>query len=300
MKRRLHFHIGLRMIKTAVAVLIAMVLVEVYGTLNSKLIFAMLGAMTAMRPTFQESLSACLAQLVGVLLGAVLGVALLQLPLPGLAQAGIGIVLVITLYNMFHISFAPDLPCLIVVLLCVTADIQPVQYAIGRFWDTAIGLAVGMLINVLVFPYDNSRRVRDTVQSLDREVILFLEDLFDGDDCLPDAESMEEKIDYLDGQLKILTNQKLILRLRTRNVNLELYQQCEKKARELAAQMEVLYQMGRPGILSEENRRLLIDSGAEIPAAEMETEQTRWDVVTNYHVSQILRLRRELLEILEK
>ena len=300
MKRRLHFHIGLRTIKTAVAVLIAMVLVEVYGTSNSKLIFAMLGAMTAMRPTFQESLSACLAQLVGVLLGAVLGVALLQLPLPGLAQAGIGIVLVITLYNMFHISFAPDLPCLIVVLLCVTADIQPVQYAIGRFWDTAIGLAVGMLINVLVFPYDNSRRVRDTVQSLDREVILFLEDLFDGDDCLPDAESMEEKIDYLDGQLKILTNQKLILRLRNRNVNLELYQQCEKKARELAAQMEVLYQMGRPGILSEENRRLLIDSGAEIPAAEMETEQTRWDVVTNYHVSQILRLRRELLEILEK
>ena len=300
MKRRLHFHIGLRTIKTAVAVLIAMVLVEVYGTSNSKLIFAMLGAMTAMRPTFQESLSACLAQLVGVLLGAVLGVALLQLPLPGLAQAGIGIVLVITLYNMFHISFAPDLPCLIVVLLCVTADIQPVQYAIGRFWDTAIGLAVGMLINVLVFPYDNSRRVRDTVQSLDREVILFLEDLFDGDDCLPDAESMEEKIDYLDGQLKILTNQKLILRLRKRNVNLELYQQCEKKARELAAQMEVLYQMGRPGILSEENRRLLIDSGAEIPAAEMETEQTRWDVVTNYHVSQILRLRRELLEILEK
>lgn len=300
MKKRLRFHIGLRTIKTAVAVLIAMVLVEAYGTSNSKLIFAMLGAMTAMRPTFKESLSACLAQLVGVLLGAALGVALLQLPLPGLAQAGIGIVLVITLYNMFHISFAPDLPCLIVVLLCVTADIQPVQYAIGRFWDTAIGLAVGMLINVLVFPYDNSRRVRDTVQSLDREVILFLEDLFDGDDCLPDAASMEEKIDYLDSQLKILTNQKLILRLRNRNVNVELYQQCEKKARELAAQMEVLYQMGRPGILNEENRQLLIDSGAEISAIQTETEQTQRDVVTNYHVSQILRLRRELLEILDK
>lgn len=299
MKKRLHFHIGLRTVKTAVAVLIAMLLVEAYGTSNSKLIFAMLGAMTAMRPTFRESLSASLAQLVGVLFGGLLGVALLQLPLPGLAQAGIGIVLVITLYNMLHIPFAPDLPCLIVVLLCVTADIQPGQYAVGRFWDTAIGLAVGMLVNVLVFPYDNSRRVRDTAQSLDREVITFLEELFDGDDCLPDADTMEEKIDYLDGQLKILTNQKLILRLQNRKVNLELYRQCEKKARELAAQMEVLYQMGRPGVLSEENRSLLAECGAEIRAAEGEAEQTQWDIVTNYHVSQILRLRRELLELLE-
>lgn len=300
MKKRLHFHIGLRTVKTAVAVLVAMVLVEVYGTSDSKLIFAMLGAMTAMRPTFRESLSACVAQLVGVLLGALLGVGLLQLPLPGLVQAGIGIVLVITLYNMLRVPFAPDLPCLIVVLLCVTPDIQPAQYAIGRFWDTFIGLAVGMLINVLVFPYDNSRRVRDTVQSLEREVIIFLEELFDGDDQLPDAEAMEEKIDYLDSQLKILTNQKPVLRMRKRKVNLEIYRQCEKKARQLAAQMEVLYQMGRPGVLTEENRSRLRECGADIRDMRCAEQHTQPDIVTNYHVSQILTLREDLLEILER
>lgn len=299
MKKRLHFHIGLRTVKTAVAVLIAMVLVEFYGTSDSKLIFAMLGAMTAMRPTFRESWYACLAQLVGVLFGAILGVGLLQLPIPGLAQAGIGIVLVITLYNMLRIPFAPDLPCLIVVLLCVTPDIQPWAYAIGRFWDTFIGLVVGMLINVLVFPYDNRRRIRDTVQSLEREVIIFLEELFDGDEDLPDADTMEEKIDYLDTQLKILTNQKLVLRMRNRKVDLETYRQCEKKARELAAQMEVLYQMGRPGALNEENRQRLKACGADIQDSR-QSETTELDMVTNYHVSQLLTLREQLLNLLEK
>lgn len=300
MKRQIHFHIGLRTLKTAVAVLVAMVLVENYGTSNSKLIFAMLGAMTAMRQTFRESLSACLAQLVGVFLGALLGIGLLQLPLPGLAQAGIGIVLVITLYNMLRIPFPPDLPCLIVVLLCVTPDIQPEAYAVGRFWDTAIGLVVGMLINVLVFPYDNSRRMRQILGSLEREVITFLEELFDGDDCLPNGAAMEAKIDDLNIQLKILANQRQILWMRRRKVDLESYRQCQRKARELATQMEVLYQMGIPGCLNEENRRQLKDCGADIRDTRQADVTTQIDVVTNYHVCKILSLRRELLALLEE
>ena len=300
MNRKMRFHIGLRTVKTAVAVLIAMVLVENYGTSNSKLIFAMLGAMTAMRQTFRESLSACLAQLVGVFLGALLGIGLLQLPLPGLAQAGIGIVLVITLYNMLRIPFSPDLPCLIVVLLCVTPDIQPEAYAIGRFWDTAIGLAVGMLINVLVFPYDNRRRMQQILGSLEREVITFLEELFDGDDRLPDGAAMEAKINDLNTQLKILANQRQVLRLRHRKVDMETYRQCQRKARELAIQMEVLYQMGIPGCLSDENREQLSACGAVIRDTRQAEVPTQADAVTNYHVSKILALRRELLKLLEK
>ncbi len=29
---------------------------------------------------------------------------------------------------------------------------DPIRYALGRIWDTAIGLSVGMAINMLVFP----------------------------------------------------------------------------------------------------------------------------------------------------
>ena len=98
-KRSSRFHIGLRTLKTAVAVIIAMVIVEFYGATTSKLVFAMLGAMAAVQPTFKESLESCLSQLAGTVFGAVAGLCLLTLPITHFTATGIGIVLVLGMYN---------------------------------------------------------------------------------------------------------------------------------------------------------------------------------------------------------
>lgn len=298
-RRPIRIHVGLRTWKTAAAVILAMVIVDQYGTTSSKLIFAMLGAMAAVQPTFTESLESCLTQIVGVLFGAAAGILLLALRLPDLVAAGIGIVLVITVYNTLGIRFSPSLACLIVVTLCTTDGIQPVLYAVGRIWDSAIGLGVGMAINTLIFPYDNSRQLRRLVESLDREVIAFLEDMFDGDDVLPDAREMTRMIDDMARQLKIFSNQRLLLRLRWQKEELEQFRLCEGKARELLARMEVLSRMGCPGRLNEENRRRLKANGAEIRDERLLRDPQERDVVTNYHVRQILSLRVDLLESLK-
>lgn len=299
-KKKLHIPIGLRTLKTAAAVIIAMLIVDLYGATTSKLVFAMLGAMAAVQPTFRESLESCLTQIVGVLFGSVAGVALLAISLPHLVAAGIGIVLVITLYNLLHIRFSPSLPCFIVVLLCTTADIQPISYALGRIWDTAIGLSVGMVINTLVFPYDNSRQIRGTAEGLDKELILFLEDMFDGDEHLPGAEKMVSSIDSLDAQLKIFSNQKLFLHRRQQRQQLEKFRDCERMAKELVARMEVLCHVEKPGRLSPENRARLAECGADIRDVRLPQETEVLDVVTNYHVEQILTLREALLAALNR
>ena len=291
---------GLRTLKTTVAIILAMAVVDTYGTTTSKLIFAMLGAMTAVQPTFQDSLEASLSQIVGVLFGAAAGIGLLALPLPPLVLTGSGIVLVITLYNALRIRFSPSLPCFIVVMLCVTPDIVPMEYAVGRIWDTAIGLLIGLLINTLVFPYDNSRQIHDTAESLDRELLRFLEDMFDGDETLPDAGGMSRRIVIMRAQLAVFSNQRLFLNLRRQHRQLEAFRLCEQKARELLAHMEVLCNMGRPGRLTDESRRRLAVCGADIRDIRPLDAVLERDVVTNYHVAQILRLRRELLEALEK
>ena len=292
-------HIGLRTWKTVTAVIIAMVIVDAYGATTSKLFFAMLGAMAAVEPTFRESVESCLTQIVGVLFGALIGILLLGLGLPPLLMTGIGIVVVITLYNAFGIRFSPSLPCMIVVTLCTTEVHSPVEYALTRVWDTAIGLAVGMLVNTLVFPYDNSHQIRKLAESLDQEVIRFLEEMFDGDDELPDSADMTRTIDSMARQLKIFGNQKLLLRLRRQQEELELFRTCEGKGREMLARMEVLSRMGRPGRLNDENRRRLKASGAEIRDERALKNPQERDMVTNYHVRQILGLRLELLEALK-
>lgn len=299
-KRRLRIHIGLRTIKTAAAVILAMVVVDAYGMTTSKLIFAMLGAMAAVQPSFKESLESCAAQILGVLYGAGVGLLLLALRLPPLVTAGIGIVMVITLYNALRIRFSPSLACLIVVTLCISEGVTPWTYAVTRIWDTAIGLAIGMAINTLVFPYDNSNRIHALVESLDEELLHFLEALFDGDDVMPDAEEMTRKLDDLARQLKIFRNQKLLLKLGRQQRKLEQFRICEGKARELIARMEVLSRMERPGRLNEENRRRLQACGADIRDERVLDAVTERDVVTNYHIRQILSLRQDLLKALKR
>lgn len=298
--KKIRSPIGLRTAKTAAAVVISMLIVDLYGATTSKLFFAMLGAMAAVQPTFKDSVESCLAQLVGLILGAAAGILLLLMPISSIAATAIGIVLVITLYNTLGIHYPPSIPCFMVVTLCTATDIDILPYVLGRFWDTAIGLGVGMVINTLIFPYDNSRQIRSIVESLNRDVIHFLEDLFDGDEIIPDAQEMTQKMNNMGRQILIFSNQKFLLHPKRQKHKLEQFHICEAKARVLLARLEVLSRMGIPGRLNDENRKRLESCGANIMDMRPLDAVTERDVVTNYHVSQILTLRRELLDIFEK
>lgn len=291
-------HIGRRTIKTVAAVVIAMLVAQYFGTTSSRLIFAMMGAMEAVRPTFKESVEAVLSQFVGIFVGALAAVLLHTLPIPYVVAAGIGILIVIVFYNVLKLSYSPSLACFIVVMVCTTSDVHPMLYALGRIWDSAIGLFVGMLINVLVFPYDNSKKFRQAVQNLDAELILFLEDIFDGDNNLPDADIMEKKLADIAYQLSIFANQVLPFHKARQKEKIKLFRMCEGRARRLVSHLEVLCAMEIPGQLNDENLKKLRAGGANIAEQPELTEWSDKDTITNYHVSQILELRKELLSII--
>ena len=291
-------HIGRRTIKTVAAVVIAMLAAEYFGTTSSRLIFAMMGAMEAVRPTYKESVEAVLSQFTGIVVGALAAVLLHTLPIPYVVSAGIGILIVIVFYNALRIPFSPSLACFIVVMVCTTSDVHPMLYALGRIWDSAIGLGVGMLINLLVFPYDNSKKIRTAVQNLDAELILLLEDMFDGDGNRPDADIMEKKLADIAYQLSIFANQKLPFHKARQKEKLKLFRMCEGRARRLVSHLEVLCAMEKPGQLNDENLAKLREGGANIAEQPELREWTDKDTITNYHVAQILALRNELLSII--
>ena len=295
-----HFHIGLRTIKTTIAIILAMVIVEPLGATSSRLIFAMLGAMNAVQPTFKESVSSCLTQIVGVIFGALTGIILLWLLLPKLLATAIGIVLVITLYNAFRIRFSPTLPCFMVVLICTTADIQPITYAIGRLWDSAIGLSIGLIINTLICPYDNSRKIRAAMEGLNTSLIVYLEDLFNRNEHVLNENTLSVAMDTLTQQLNIFENQLLPLQLRRQHAQLETFRLCQWKARQLVSHMDVLNHIDHLGKLTQENYNLLLQNGARIHLEVVETDLTEQEILTNYHISRILALRQELLDVLNE
>jgi len=298
--KSIQFRIGMRTAKSAIAVMIAMAVVYFYGVTTSRIIFAVLGAMEAMQPTIKASLRSCLTQVTGVISGALFGLFLNALGLHPLITTGIGIVMVISIYNALRIQFSPSLPCLIVVTICTTPDIAPFIYASGRIWDTLIGFAVGITINALIFPYDNRKQIRYTLEGLDQELIRFLEDLFDGDGSLPDAKLMADKVSTMASQLTVFSNQKLLMQLKRQQEDIRSFEVCERDAREMLARMEILSHIGDPGRLSEENRQALTECGAVIKDTRPLIDPTEREIVVNYHVRQILRVRKDLTNELHK
>ena len=294
-KRKIILSPGARTVKTIAAVVISMLIVDTYGTTPSKLIFAMLGAMAAMEPTFKESVSACLTQIVGVLLGGLAGVLLRLLPLPQLACVAIGILLIITLYNVFQIPFSASLPCLVVVTVCIEPDMLPLQYALGRIWDSAIGLGVGLAINMLILPYDNSKKIRSGVRSLEKGVITFLEELYDGDNVLPDMDKLIRKVADIERQLDIFSNQRLFFRRDMQKAQIKIFRQCENRARMLVNHMEVLCRLEDIGLPDAETVALMETAGVRVVFSVPAEENGEANAVAAYHVRRILLLRSQLL-----
>ena len=300
LKKWSRLRIGPRTLKTALAVILSIIAVSFYGSSTSNLVFATIGALSAMGATFKESFVSCISQIAGVLFGAIAGVLLLSMHMPPLLASGIGIIVVITFYNLLHLKFSPTLACIVVVTICNLTGTTPLIYALERIWDTAIGLLVGMLINLFVFPYDNSKQIRNTIHRLDKELILYLEDMFDGDEHLPNVNKMVHSLDEIEHGLKIFSDQKLLYHLKKQRNDLSSLLDCEEKARQLVIHLEILSSLPFPGILNPYNKERLERNGANPRDLRVLDEPTELDIVTNFHVSQVLNLRRELINALKE
>ena len=293
--KRFHSPVGFRTIKTALAVSVAILLVEQYGTSAEELLFGVMGAFSAMEPTIKASIRGCAAQFTGVMVGVILSLILGTLSVPGVVAAGIGIILVMATYQLLHWKSSPVLPCLILVTICTNPGLDAVLYGLERLWNTTLGLGAGILINTLIFPYDNSKKIQQLMISLDEDLILFLEDMFDGDDHLPETAEMEAKINLLERQLVVFADQRLPRRGRQRKLLTQL-KTCEDTARALLIEVETLRSIVHVGKLNQENRIALRELGAKIVDGDAGRRFTVEDLVVNYHVDKALKLRKQLKE----
>jgi len=295
--RSVHNPVGLRTLKTAVAVCLSLVVVEQYGASTAKIIFAVMGAFAAMEPTIKGAIRNCTAQIISVVLGVLLSLLFIELDLHSVAAVGVGIVMIMAMHQLMHWKLSPVLPCLILITICTDADINAVTYGMGRIWDTAIGLGIGMLINMLVFPYDNSKKIQQVMTSLDGDLVAFLEDMFDGDDHLPETQEMGKKIDSLEKQLTLFADQRLFRRRRQKRLLSQL-QDCGDIAQALLTEVKTLRNIVHVGQLNRENRQRLRGLGAKISPQEPDNRFSVEDLVVNYHVGKALDLREQLKEAL--
>ena len=151
-----HLHVGLRMVKTSIAVFIC----ALFGFLRGDMaFFSMITAIICIQPTTEQTIVTSVNRTVGTLIGGFCGMGVIYLcELLYLAETDLLYLLIISLFVIPIILMAlaikkPSVAafsCIVFIGVTVlrAADMSPFLSAIHRILDTGIGIFTALIINI--------------------------------------------------------------------------------------------------------------------------------------------------------
>lgn len=290
MSRRLRsapYHIGLRTVKTGLAVLIALLLDSLRP--SAMPIFAAIGAIEVMSRTLSDAKSAAATQLAGTACGAAAGCLLMLLmPHYRYLAIGIGLVLLIPLCQPLRIGFAVPLTCIVFVSVCLNDPSagSPLSYGVSRFLDTAIGLAVGFAVNAIIKPYNNYPLIQRLFREYLQAYPAALQELL----CrghYPDIQPFGERYRRLLGEVAIFADQPLPSR-RRRAHEAAYLRGCCQLAEKMYMSIAALAGMDTLGVPDAAMSARLRAMGVEVADAMPTSGQDEESRVLCYHLKNLL------------
>ena len=152
------FHIGLRIIKTGLAVFLSLLITHLF---NGEPFYAVIAAVICLRQTSQDSYHIGAERVIGTIIGGVFGIIMLSiLKYSPLQQNEIGydiilclgLMLLIKLISLLGRGDAVSIACVVYLSLLVIpmGKERVLSYAIGRIMETLIGVILAVSVNYLL------------------------------------------------------------------------------------------------------------------------------------------------------
>ena len=298
-KRQRHI-IGLRIFKTALAVTLSILLVRLFVTNTLTEFYAAFGAAIAMETTFYKSLRQALTQLIGVLAGTVVGYlsALLFPTFTPAWIAGLGVLILLVLSRIFKLSFSASLSCIIFLSACLMPPENILRDSLFRLRDTAVGIGVALVINALIRPYNNKKRILSVLAQLRAMMPPLLHERVVREH-VPDLSGIIPLLRQLDREMELYHSQRYFHR---KHDDEALLLGCKQLVERMVEELEAICGMDSPGDLAMENAARMQELGMDLPEAGISGRKcTRHDtIVMNYHLDKLLAAYRYLGELMEE
>lgn len=293
-----HSPIGLRTLKTGLAVFLSVLLVRCFVTDDLSVFYAGFGALIAMDRTLSDSLRQAATQVLGVLFGTVLGYFALLL-FPDVTPAwvvGVGVILLIFLCDRLRLRFAISLACIIFLSACLDTSDNILRDSIFRVRDTCVGIAVALLLNIFLQPYNNKKRILSLLHRLREQIPVLLQQTV-VQEQLPSLHPSVELLRSVDQELSLYRRQRF-LRRRSDDDEALLFG-CRQLAERMVQELEAICGMDSLGDIATENAEVMRKLGMELPEVPSR-KCTRHDtIVMNYHLEKLLTAYRYLGELME-
>ncbi len=292
-----HLRFGFRTFKTALAVAVAVLLARLVSDDMDAVFYAGMGAMVAMDTTLGKSLRQGLTQFLSVTFGTFMGYLALSLfPSVPAWFYGLGILLIILLCNGLKFPFTITLSGIIFLSACSYPTDSLWADAIKRISCTGLGLLVALLINVTLRPYNNKKRLRSQLRSLQRDIPKALEQMVIREQ-FPNLQPFVMQLRQLDGEIAVYHSQRFFHRKKNEEA---LYQGCCQLCQRMVQELEVICSMDTLGDLASDNRQRMEKLGLFAPVLPPRKCTRQDTIVMNYHIDKLLTAYDYLDELLKE
>ena len=290
------YRIGLRTIKTALSVMIALIITELLGSPSP--VFAAIGAFVAMARTFRDSLVQAGCQFVGILIGGLIGVILVLIfDLTPVWAIGLGVLTAITFCNWVNVPIAASLAGIIVISAGIGVDGSYLFHMFYRLMDTTIGLIVGLIVNMIIKPYNNRPAIIRSFESLIETIPHYL-DVYMIQNGYIDICDYDEKLRHLETELNLYDRQ-LYFRRKNHSLDVMFLKGMKQLALRIYQELSALSCLDALGEINESNISRLACLDLDTKAIRERKAHHEVDTVTNFHLEKLLNARKYLVDMLE-
>lgn len=285
-----HLPFGLRTVKTALAVTLALIVVQLYTDSRDAMFYAALGALVAMDTTLNRSLRQSLTQLLSVLFGTVVGYIVLYIfhaSIPAWV-VGLGILILILLCNTLKFSYTITLSGIVFLSACMynSHSKDLLSDATLRLVNTTVGLLIALIVNVSIRPYNNKNRILSLMKKLCKQIPQDLQSIVVYE-RFPDIQPSIELLRAMDHELALYHAQRFFHR---KNDEEALLSGCRQLAQRMVQELEAICGMDTLGDLASDNETRLRNLKIDLPKDGIANRKcTRRDtIVMNYHLDKLL------------
>jgi len=142
--------IGWRIIKTGIAVTLCIWIAQL---LNFEYPFySAIAAVIAMQATIEGSLKTGVHRMQGTIIGALTGYIFALIVVNNPWWTGLGLIVTMTILKFMKWQDAMSIASIVFIAISVNLTGKPLDYALNRIVDTALGIIIAYLVNRWIFP----------------------------------------------------------------------------------------------------------------------------------------------------
>ncbi len=161
--------IGLRIIKTGIAVALSILIAPLFKIENP--FFVVISAFIAMQPTVSDSWKTGMNRLLGTSLGAAVGLGFVLMSPGNPVLTGIGTIVLISVMNYLKLQDSIVMASIVFAGVFFNADGEYVFFAFRKLIDTSLGIGIALIVNFSIYPPVYHERAFVSVEKARKEIL---------------------------------------------------------------------------------------------------------------------------------